>query len=416
MTTKPSTEQKSVPCPRCDKNPVPDTGNDICASCKKEEADEQRAAENDLQTRREKAQGDAAAQQKPPTATGAKPPLAQQQKPPAQQQKSPPPAAPVKRMSLANVKEGADVAPYRLTLYGVEGIGKSTYGAEAPSPIFLPVEQSTNIVCPKFPQPTCFTDFVDAIDTLGVEKHEYKTLVLDTADAAEPLIWDAVIADDNARGQGKGKKARTIEDVGGGYMKGYVAAISKWRTILARLERLQAAKQMNVIILAHSQVKPFKNPEGDDYDRWSMKLHHALAALLREWSEAVLFANYDTKVAQDRRGRSLRKGIGGDRVVHTERSPAYDAKNRYGLPRTLPLGWAEFDAAVQANRTPEAMRALIEEKLQALGDPQIATWVAGELAKSPPLSMLSRIHNRLSVRLEEKERADDEQPQDGGAT
>lgn len=317
-----------------------------------------------------------------------------------------PQAAPVVgTMSLANVKKGAQDAPYRVALYGVPGIGKSTYGAEAPNPIFVPVEQSPNIIVAKFPQPQSWQHILDAVKELGTTQHDYKTLVLDSVDKMEPLAWDACIEDDRQLvGQPKASKIKTIEHVGGGFMKGYVAAVDKWRKLLHMLERLQEVKKMNVILIAHAHIKQFKNPEDADYDRWEMKVHAKVYALIFEWVDAMLFTNYRTKVAKDWRGKSLRKGESdGGRMLYTERTAAYDAKNRYGLPRQISLGWKEFDEAVKANRDPESLIDFIKEKLSMIEDQTIIAWTNSELEKKPALARLTIINNKLAAKLDELE-------------
>jgi hypothetical protein len=126
---------------------------------------------------------------------------------------------------------------------------------------------------------------------------------------------------------------KNIEDVGFG--KGYNAALDRWRDMLSRLDTLRDRRGMNVILLAHSWIKTFRNPEGDDFDRYELKLHAKTSGLIKEWSDAVLFAAYETLTATDKSKRT--RGIStGARIVHTERRAAFDAKNRFELPAELP--------------------------------------------------------------------------------
>jgi hypothetical protein len=254
--------------------------------------------------------------------------------------------APPSRMTLGSVKSGKIAQPLRVLLYGPEGVGKTTFGANAPAPIFLGAEDGhANLDVAYFPEPNSWADIVDAVRALSVESHKYETLVLDTLDWLEPFCWRAVCA--------TGRKAG-IEDFG--YGKGYVAAFDEWRVLVAALEVMRRQRRMNVVMLAHSQVKTFKNPEGEDYDRYSLKVHEKAAGLLKEWSDAVLFTNYETQVLKD--GNRAKGYGGGSRVIHAERRAAYDAKNRYGLPESLPLAWDDFYAAVEAGRSEGAVEGL----------------------------------------------------------
>lgn len=269
----------------------------------------------------------------------------------------PPPLAP-KRMTLSAVVRGRLKKPSRTIIYGPEGVGKSTFGADAPAPIFIGAEDGTaQLDVARFPEPKTWQDILDAVDELRLADHKYETAVVDTLDWAEPLCWDFVCA-----------RAKKPDIESFGYGKGYVAALDEWRVLLARLDALRAAKGMNIILVAHSWIKPFKNPAGDDFDRYELKLHNKAAGLVKEWSDAVLFAAYET-LTSDTNGRA--KGVStGARLIHTQRTAAWDAKNRYGLPETIPLSWGDFVEAVRAGSPaePAKLRELIEAVVATLGE------------------------------------------------
>lgn len=245
-------------------------------------------------------------------------------------------ATPARRMTLAAVTRGARPRPKRVLIYGPEGVGKSSFGAAAPDPIFLGAEDGTaSLDVARFPQPQSWQDILDAVDTLTASEHPYDSLVIDSIDWAEPLAWSAVCA--------AGAK-KSIEDFG--YGKGYVAAVDLWRGLLARLDILRDRRGMHVVLVAHAAVRRFQNPEGEDFDRYSIKLHEKSAGPIKEWSDAVLFATWETLTRETESGRN--KGVHtGRRVLYTERHAAWDAKNRFGLPPVLPLEWAAFEDGVR---------------------------------------------------------------------
>src|SRR5262245_37837972 len=101
-------------------------------------------------------------------------------------------APPAPRMTLDSVVRKIGPRPDRILLGGTEGVGKTTFAAEAPSPIFIGPEDGLPPVLgevPRFPEPQSFTDVLEAIRTLVREDHEYRTLAVDTIDWLEPLIW-----------------------------------------------------------------------------------------------------------------------------------------------------------------------------------------------------------------------------------
>jgi hypothetical protein len=254
-------------------------------------------------------------------------------------------------MTLQALVKGQQKQPRTVLLYGVEGIGKSTFGASAPKPIFIDTEGGTaHLNVERFPKAESWTDVMDALRELTTAEHDYKTVVIDSLDHAEPLLWNWMCKRDG--------KAN-IEAYG--FAKGYGHALDDWRIFIAAIERLRATKQMNVILLAHSWIKSFKNPSGDDFDRYELKLHNKAAGLLKEKVDHVLFANYETYAVKGER-ESKAKGVSsGSRFIYTNRTAAHDAKVRCAVPvpPSLPLSWDDFDRALSAGQDPEALTAEI---------------------------------------------------------
>jgi len=299
------------------------------------------------------------------------------------------------KMNLERIIKGCLVQPLRLIVYGPPGIGKSTFAAGSPNPIFLGAEKGTaQLDVTRFPQPETWQDILEAMQVLETEAHDYKTIVLDTLDWIEPLIHQAVLIEEN-----KGKdSARAVSDIDSmGYGRGYNLALTQWRKFISCLERLSDARSMNILMLAHSQIRSFKNPEGEDYDRYEMKLHHKAGGLLQEWADEVLFANYET-ATHERKGR-VRGISSGARVIHTTRTAAYDAKNRHDLPDELPLSWADYAAsAIQgAPADREDILEAINELLEGADKELISKVKAAVAAVNNDSAKLTLILNRLKT-------------------
>lgn len=237
-------------------------------------------------------------------------------------------------ISLASIQKGGDLKPPRIVLYGVEGVGKTTFAASAPAPIFIQTEEGlSEIDAPCFPLAKRFEDVMEALTSLAEEDHDFQTLCVDSLDWLEPLVWDYTCREN---------KWANIEDPG--YGKGYVAALNVWREYLQAINWLRDEKAMGVIHIAHHQIKTFNNPETEPYDRYEVKLHKGASGLVREHSDCVLFANY--KVATTESGKGFNKVTratgSGTRRLYTQERPAFQAKSRYDLPDSLTLDWAEF--------------------------------------------------------------------------
>lgn len=311
-----------------------------------------------------------------------------------------------KRMTLASVVRGKLKKPQRIVLYGVEKIGKSTFGADAPSPMFIGAEDGTSeLDVARFPEPRCWRDIHDAIQTLTDDPHDRETVVLDTLDWMEPLCWAHVCSTANP-------KVDNIESFGFG--KGYGRALDAWRILLAALDALREKRRMGIILLAHAWVKQFKNPAGEDYDRYEMKLHGKSAGLIKEWADCVLFCNHETLTRKKGDG-ALAKHVGvsdGSRLIYTTRKPAWDAGNRYGLPETLPLSWSEFAAAVEAGAPADpavlrneidVMLAQVDEDVRAKSEAWLKTGKNGSDALA-----LSRLADRLRGKIQINEKSKEE--------
>jgi hypothetical protein len=237
--------------------------------------------------------------------------------------------------ALASILTGAKPGPRRMLVYGTAGIGKSTFATCAPSPIVIQTEDGLNeIDCHKFPVATSLAEVMASLGALYNEDHPYRTVVIDSMDWLERLIWTKVCAD---------RQAATIEDIG--YGKGYAFALTHWRDVLDGLTALRDEKGMAVILIAHARIERFENPETEAYDRYVPRLHKTAAAMVAEWSDEVLFATYKvfTKATEEGFNQKRVQGLGtGERVLRTTERPSHLAKNRLNLPDELPLAWSAF--------------------------------------------------------------------------
>lgn len=303
--------------------------------------------------------------------------------------------APPSRMRLDALEKGRKQEPISVLLYGVEGIGKSTFGADAPRPVFIDGEGGTSeLDVTRFPRPAAWPEVLEAVRTLTDEGHDFGTLVVDTLDWLEPMLWEHICKRD---------QKKDIEDYGFG--KGYVAALDEWRVFLAALERLQEKRRMHVVLLAHSWVKSFKNPEGNDFDRYELKLNAKAGGLMKEWPKAVLFANYETIAAVDAKTKRAKGVSTGARLIYTTRTAAYDAKNRYSLPESLPLSWAEFFRGTQVQQVaePKVLVAEIERKAKVL-DGEDMKKVRGWLEQAgQDAEKLAKLNSHVNAMVNEKE-------------
>ena len=247
---------------------------------------------------------------------------------------------------LEKLKQGREFHPRRTILYAGDGVGKSSWAAQAPSPIFLATEDGTDdIGVDRTPLIKTYAELVVWITGLVSEPHDYKTVVLDSADWTERLVHKKVAESQN--------KTR-IEDIG--YGKGYKLAIDDWGFLLSGFNALRA-KGMSIILIAHAHQVTHQPPGKDAYDRHELALNKHAAPILREWADEVFFAEIkvDTVVQEGEFGRDHVRAVSiGGRIMHTYEAPEHVAKRRFKLPDVLPLDYtiyAEHLAAYKDKQT-----------------------------------------------------------------
>jgi hypothetical protein len=253
------------------------------------------------------------------------------------------------RPSLASLKEPRKIPPPRILIYGPHGLGKTTWASQAPNPIFIPTEDGLGTIqTAAFPLANSYQDVIDNIGRLYTEEHDFCTVVIDSMDWLEQLIWKHVAIAPKDGGPA------SIE--GYGFQKGYAIAADRMRDVLDGLKALRDHRGMAVILTAHAIVKRYDDPASEPYDRYRLKLHDKAGALVSEWSDIIGFATQEMVVRKENVGfgKSASRALSiGGHVLHVHRTPAFDAKSRWPLPDSLPLNWAAFEAALsQSNNQP----------------------------------------------------------------
>ena len=236
------------------------------------------------------------------------------------------PAKPVESL-LAQAVTGKVLKPPRILIYGVHGVGKSTFAADAPAPIFIQTEEGANeLEVAKLPTCTKQEQVMDYLRALYKDQHSYETIVIDSVDWLEDAI--------------RMEMKDTYTDKELAFGKDSLIAEERIGEVLSALNLVLNRRHMTCILIAHSEIKRFDSPLTEPYDRYQPKLQQRFSALLQEWADAVLFAGYDVTVTREDVGfnKEHRRGVSsGERIIYTEERPGYLAKNRYGMPDRIPL-------------------------------------------------------------------------------
>lgn len=258
---------------------------------------------------------------------------------------------------MIKISHGKIKRALRTVVDGVEGVGKSTFAAEFPDPLFIDMENGTDSMDVKRTQePKDWTELLQIVRDVAADPTVCKTLVLDTGDKAEALCVRYIC-----------QKYKTDGLESFGYGKGYVYLREEFENLLNELDKVIAAG-VNVVICCHTQIKKFELPdEAGSFDRYELKMSKNVSPLVREWCDIQLFANFKTYVVATE--NKNRKGTGGTkRVMYASHTASWDAKNRHGLPDEMELDFKYIAhlfrevAPVQQAATPwEQLKALMEK-------------------------------------------------------
>ena len=310
---------------------------------------------------------------------------------PAQQQRpNAPNGAPAQPQPFRfNISRGSVAGAPRIVIHGAPGIGKSTLASCAPAPLFLDLEHGTlQMDVTRVDNIDSWEALLSTVRALATEPHDFKTLVVDTLDRAEWLCWQYVCR--------QGRKG-SIEEFGFG--KGYVAAYEQFRVLASALETLRNRRGMAIVIIAHSKIEKAPNAAGEEYDRWTLKVDKRTAGLFYEMFDAVLFARLQVFTRATESGRV--KGFGDARVLETQEAGAWLAKNRYAMPRQIPLTWDDLAAAMDrgADAVMESLRAEASAALEKLAglDADAADKARAAVEGASTATALSAVLGRINA-------------------
>jgi len=256
-------------------------------------------------------------------------------------------------VTINSVRKAKAKLPMRGLFFSPPKIGKTTLASEFPMPIFIQLEEgeSQGTEFDTFGVLDDYADVSAALRELATQEHDFKTLVIDTVDALEPLINKKVCMDNN------------WPDIGyPGFGKGYAAAAEVWGKLLNGTNMLRRERGMNIIFLGHSRVIKFDPPGMDSYNRYTLRTHERVSNMIMDDVDIIAFINKraDIKAEEAGFGNVKKHATGGDtRWIYTEGRPAYEAGSRYDLPGesilrkgTLVADWASRGVPI-AGYTPE---------------------------------------------------------------
>lgn len=242
---------------------------------------------------------------------------------------------------LGRTRPGKLKEPLRLVIYGQAGVGKSTFAAAAPDSLYIDCERRTGHLDIKHRfQPNSWDEVMGVLNELHAAPGDFKHVVIDSLDHAEMLMHAQLCAAQNVT---------SIQEVDGGYGKGYDAAILQWRRLFRVLEALKF-KGIGCVLLAHPMIRNYQNPLGDNFDSYDLKLKGGpktnASDLVKECVDLIGFAHFeDFAKKKDKQDRSAKAVTTGERVLSFAHNPAYTSKRGVPFADEIPLSWDAYITA-----------------------------------------------------------------------
>lgn len=257
--------------------------------------------------------------------------------------------------SLQNVVRNTLNKPPFIVVHGDAGVGKTTVAAGAPNNIFIPVEDGLGMLdVDTFPEPKNMTEVKQMMNVLLNEDHNYQWVTIDSATALEKKLWRELCEKSNAE---------SIEEVGGGYGKGFTKALEEVSTFITDLRKLREVRGMGIILIAHTKVSTFNPPDKASYDQYTLNVNAKLADFIHTQADIVGYAELEQLIKQEDKGFNQKQGKAtetGRRLLHCYSSKKYTSKNRYGIQQPIDLDFNVLMNNIAANM-PQNQQATTQE-------------------------------------------------------
>jgi hypothetical protein len=221
-----------------------------------------------------------------------------------------------------------DGAPVVL-IYGAEGRGKTTLACKFPKPVAMLLERGLprGVSIDAIDGIASYGDVIEALRDLVRDPLDYKTLIIDTLDNLEPMLIATVCSTNGWK---------NIESPS--YGKGFVIADTEWQRFVRGIGALRD-KGVTIVMVAHSTIETINDPRAPSYTSYMPKLHKRARHLILDACDVVGFLAEELRIATDDSGfrDRVRATSSNQRFLFTEGTPAYAAKNRYGMAPKIPV-------------------------------------------------------------------------------
>lgn len=235
-------------------------------------------------------------------------------------------------MSILSKAEKPKDRPVICTILGDAGMGKTSLAATFPNPIVIRAEDGLQGVpseyrpdaLPLLKEPA---DLWNQLSALITEKHDYKTVVIDSITQLEELFIHHVVQNDP-------KQPKSINQALGGYGAGY-RAVGDMHQRVRRACQMLNDNGIHVVFIAHSDTVTIEPPDGEPYTRYDLRMNKRSVSPYTDNVDVIGYIRLQTFTTGE--GERKKAVSDGKRILTCHAVPSCVSKNRYGIEEDLPF-------------------------------------------------------------------------------
>lgn len=135
-----------------------------------------------------------------------------------------------------NINKEIDLTPKIFLIWGESMSGKTYLARQFPNPLIINTDGNAKKVNTPSVEITKFTEFIEVIDALEKEQHDYKTVIIDLVDDIEIMLTNYICEQ---------SKVEALADIGFG--KGFAKFNQVWKNLMMKLSQMP----YNIIFISH---------------------------------------------------------------------------------------------------------------------------------------------------------------------
>ena len=135
-----------------------------------------------------------------------------------------------------NINKEIDLTPKIFLIWGESMSGKTYLARQFPNPLIINTDGNAKKVNTPSVEITKFTEFIEVIDALEKEQHDYKTIIIDLVDDIEIMLTNYICEQ---------SKVEALADIGFG--KGFAKFNQVWKNLMMKLSQMP----YNIIFISH---------------------------------------------------------------------------------------------------------------------------------------------------------------------